>query len=123
MNVLPVIVSLLITIALFWVVGFVIFHSTEILKVLSRIVAKVPLMKWTAISGYGSYLTALALALVTVFYPGSGVSESLTELFKSANIPVNAQFAQLLAAFLLSIVASGQKDSGRLPSPLNNSKG
>ena len=108
--------------AAIWIVAFLVFHSTELLKLVSRAVAQVPALNFVAIKGYGSYITAVILSAVTVFGPGSGLLAPLTNLFTALNIPVNTTFEGILVTFLTSIVASVMQNSGKMPSPLASSK-
>lgn len=122
-SVLPtVVVSVVLFIVVIWIVAFVVFHGTEILKGASRAVASLPALNWVAIRGYGSYVTALVLAAVAVFFPGSGLGESLANIFKAANISVDPAMVNLLTTFLISLIASAQQNSGKMPSPLKSSQ-
>jgi high-affinity Fe2+/Pb2+ permease len=113
-----VLLSIVIAIVLFWVVGFVVFNATEILKLLSRWVATVPALGWIGIQGYGSYVTALILAAIAVFYPGTGLATPLGNLFSALGFPVDANLVAILTTFLVSLIASAQQNSGKMPSPL-----
>ena len=113
-----ILLTIVIVIPLLWIVGFVIFHSTEILKLVSRWVAKIPALNWVAIRGYGSYVTALILAAVAVFFPGTGLADPLGKIFSALGFTINPAFVELLTTFLVSLIAAAQADSGKMPTPL-----
>ena len=113
-----ILLTIVIVIPLLWIVGFVIFHSTEILKLLTRWVASIPALNWVAIRGYGSYITALILAAVAVFLPGTGLADPLSKIFTALGFAVNPVFVNILTTFLVSLIAAAQADSGKMPTPL-----
>lgn len=119
-TVLPIILlGIVVASILYFVVAFLVFHGTDLLKMLTRgIAAKVPGFSWAGISGYGSYLTALILAAVAVFWPGSNLSSALTNLLTALNISIDPNLVQVLTTFLISLLAAAQADSGKMPSPM-----
>lgn len=121
-NIPTVLLTILVGVLLLWLVAFVVYHATEIVKGLSYLASKVPAFSKVQISGYASYVTALILSIVAVFYPGSGIATPLGNIFTQLGFPADPIFVQVLTTILVSLIASAQHDSGKLPSPLRNSK-
>lgn len=123
-TVLPqMVVALIVVGVLYFVVAFLVYHGTDLLKMLTRAIADhVPGFSWAGISGYGSYIVAVLLSAVAVFWPNSGLAGALSSLLAALHIPVDANLVQVLTTFLISLMAAAQHNSGKMPSPLTVAK-
>ena len=115
-NIFLIFVEIVVVIAIIYAVAFGVLTGTQIGKGITRWVAtKIPGMQWAYVEDFGSYVLALALALIAVFYPGTMIADLLNKIIQVTGVTPDPTLLKILAGILTSLASTALYNSGKVP--------